>query len=46
MSIRKIDSAPALAIGEVAVIANTVMVGCGLNESVEILELTPAGKMR
>ena len=40
----KIDSAPALAIGEVAVIANTVMVGCGLNESVEILELTPAGK--
>jgi methionyl-tRNA formyltransferase len=33
-----------LAIGEISVGANTVTIGCSQNESVEILELTPAGK--
>ncbi len=31
-------------IGEIRVDANTVTIGCAQNESVEILELTPAGK--
>lgn len=33
-----------LAIGEIRASANSVIVGCGHNESIEILELTPAGK--
>ena len=33
-----------LTIGEIGVFGNSVIVGCGSNESIEILELTPAGK--
>ena len=40
----KIDKSAALAIGEIFVSANSVIVGCGVNESVEIVELTPSGK--
>ena len=40
----KIDKSAALAIGEIFVSANSVFVGCGVNESVEIVELTPSGK--
>ena len=40
----KIDKSATLAIGEIVVSANSVIVGCGVNESVEIVELTPSGK--
>jgi methionyl-tRNA formyltransferase len=39
-----IATSSALNIGEISVSGNSVTVGCAQNESIEILELTPAGK--